>query len=389
MGFFKDMATISDDAASLYRRRFGTEPQTTVFAPGRVNLIGEHIDYNNGPVFPAAINLGITLCAGPSADSQTHAISAELGEGGPFSLPPELPANSSWSRYPAAAAWAIGAKSPLNIAVSSTLPAAGCGLSSSAALLLAAATAWNHVDRLGHTPTKLAQLCQLGENHYVGVNCGIMDQMASACGVEGHALLIDIPTLEITPVPVPEGISVAVLDTGVPRSLAESGYNERRAQCEEACRILDLPSLREANLPLLDLIFDPTVKRRARHVVTEIQRVWDFRDALAAGDADRIGSLMAASHASLRDDYEVSCPELDEIVSAAYAAPGCIGARMTGAGFGGAAVALVETEHVTRFLHSVEQYPAPGVKGVNRTFFACQASQGAHIVAMDRPKVNL
>lgn len=371
---------MSEDPRELFVQTFGAAPTVSVFAPGRVNLIGEHIDYNGGPVFPVAIELGITLFAGPSPHASTHLVSAELGAGAPFHLPPDFPAPDSWSRYPAAAAWAIGAKTPLNIAVSSTLPAAGCGLSSSAALLLATATVWNHIDRLGHTPTKLAQLCQLGENQYVGVNCGIMDQMASACGVAGHALLIDIPTLDVTPVQLPEELSIVVMDTGVPRSLAESGYNERRAQCEEACRILDLPTLREANLELLNLILNPVVRKRARHVVTEIQRVWEFRDALANGDLDRIGALMAASHASLRDDYECSCPELDSIVAAAYAAPGCIGARMTGAGFGGAAVALVQSEQVALFLKSVEQNPGHGVKENNRTFFSTKASKGAHLL---------
>jgi galactokinase len=371
---------MNSQAITLFRETFGTEPTLVTHAPGRVNLIGEHIDYNEGLVFPAAINLGITCAVGPSRDELNHLTSSELGHGDPFLLPPTSPAPDSWSRYPAATAWAIGAKTPLNIAITSNLPSAGGGLSSSAALLLATATAWNSIDQLRHTPVKLAQLCQLGENQYVGVNCGIMDQLASACGVEGHALQIDIPTLQITPVPIPEDITIVVLDTGVPRSLAESGYNERRAQCEEACRILDLPSLREANLTLLDLIFNPTVKKRARHVITEIERVKQFAVALENRDLDQIGSLMVASHMSLKDDYEVSCPELDHIVQSALQAPGCIGARLTGAGFGGAAVALVQTQHLTQFLNETEQNYRSGVKQFVPTLIPCLPAAGAQIV---------
>ncbi|MFM9874038.1 MAG: galactokinase [Fimbriimonadaceae bacterium] len=368
-------------AITLFRETFGTEPNLVTHAPGRVNLIGEHIDYNDGLVLPAAINLGITCAVGPSRDDLNHLTSAELGHGDPFILPPTSPAPHSWSKYPAATAWAIGAKTPLNIAISSNLPSAGGGLSSSAALLLSTATAWNTIDKLGHSPVKLAQLCQLGENQFVGVNCGIMDQLASACGVAGHALQIDIPTLQITPVQIPEDITIVVLDTGVPRSLAESGYNERRAQCEEACRILDLPSLREANLDLLNLILNPTVKKRARHVITEIERVKQFAAALERRDLDHIGSLMVASHISLKDDYEVSCPELDHIVQSALQSPGCIGARLTGAGFGGAAVALINTQHLDQFLNETEQNYRKAVKHYEPALLPCLPANGAQVVS--------
>jgi len=209
-----------------------------------------------------------------------------------------------------------------------------------------------------------------------------MDQLASACGVEGHALQIDIPTLQITPVPIPDGITIVVLDTGVPRSLAESGYNERRAQCEEACRILDLPSLREANLTLLDLIFNPTVKKRARHVITEIERTKQFAAALESRDLNQIGSLMVASHTSLRDDYEVSCPELDQMVQSALQSAGCIGARLTGAGFGGAAVALVQTPHLDQFLNETEQNYRSGVKDYEPALIPCLPAAGAQVVSI-------
>ncbi len=369
-----------EDATNLFRSAFGTEPTHIAQAPGRINLIGEHIDYNDGIVFPAAINLGITAAIAPSPDDQTHLISAQLGPGESFRLPPDFPAPNSWSKYPAATAWAIGAKTPLQIAVTSSLPAAGGGLSSSAALLLATAVAWNEIDKLGHSPTRLAQLCQLGENQYVGVNCGIMDQLASACGIAGHALQIDIPTLQINPVPIPADLSIVILDTGTPRSLAESGYNERRQQCEEACRILGIGTLREANLPLLELILNPTIKKRARHVLTEIERTKKFASALATSDYDQIGSLMVASHASLRDDYEVSTPELDTIVQAAIQSPGCIGARLTGAGFGGAAVALVQTEFLNSFTSETEQIYRSAVKTSDPNVIPVHPSPGASIL---------
>jgi galactokinase len=364
----------------LYTSFFNQEPQITAFAPGRINLIGEHVDYNEGLVLPVAIHLGITIAAGPSPDDRCHLISAELGPGDPFTLPPSNPAPQSWSKYPAAIAWALGAQTPLNFAITSTLPAAGCGLSSSAALLIATATIWNNVDRLAHSPTKLAQIAQLAENQYVGVNCGIMDQLASACGVQNAALLIDIPTLQITPIAVPTGISLVILDTGVPRSLAESGYNQRRAQCEEACRILDVPSLRDAEFEHTNLIINPTIKKRARHVISEIHRVQKFADALAFADLPQLGSLMAASHDSLKNDYEVSCPELDAIVQAALASPGCVGARLTGAGFGGAAITLVQTEFLNDFIQSTEQIYQSEVQNYQPTIIPVEPNQGAQIL---------
>lgn len=371
-----------DTATTLFRVSFDSEPTLVTHAPGRVNLIGEHIDYNDGLVFPAAINLGITAAVAPSPDDHTHLVSAELGPGQPFRIPPDFPPPNSWSKYPAATAWAIGAKTPLQIAVASSLPAAGGGLSSSAALLLATAVAWNQIDKLAHSPTRLAQLCQLGENQYIGVHCGIMDQLASACGIANHALQIDIPTLNITPVPIPENLTIVILDTGTPRSLAESGYNERRTQCEEACRILGISTLREANLPLLDLILNPTIKKRARHVVTEIERVHQFSKALAQSDLDRIGSLMAASHTSLRDDYEVSTPELDAMVNGAYQSPGCVGARMTGAGFGGAAIAIVQTAHLNNFVVDIEQNYRSVVKAHTATVIPVLPAAGARVLTI-------
>ncbi len=257
----------------------------------------------------------------------------------------------------------------------------GAGLSSSAALELATARAFAATSRLAWRPTDMALLAQRAENEWVGVNCGIMDQLISAAGVAGHALLIDCRSLDTRPVPLPDEVAVVVLDTGTRRGLVDSAYNERRAQCEAAARHFGVRALRDVDERMFAEgggSLDEVTRRRARHVVTENARTLAAADALAAGDVQRVGMLMDQSHRSLRDDFEVSRAELDAMVEIARGQPGCLGARMTGAGFGGCAVALVERSSAERFA-SVVAISYETEVGLTPSVYLCEASAGASL----------
>ena len=308
----------------------------TARAPGRVNLIGDHTDYTGGLVLPMAIDLetvvvgerGGDVIAVASLDEDGEVV-VDRTEDDPASVEPP------WGRYVAGVVSQLRPVDGLSATVHTTLPV-GAGLSSSAALEVAVALAIGFEG----SPLELAQLCQRAEQVATGVPCGIMDQLASAAGVEGHALLIDCATFEVEPVPIPDGLEVVVVHSGEPRRLAASAYAIRRAQCEAAQA--EIGALRDAGADDVDGIDDPRLRRRARHVVTENARVWDFATALADGRVDVLGELLLASHASLRDDFEVSTPALDGLVDRLVATPGVLGARLTGAGFGGCVVALAE-----------------------------------------------
>lgn len=363
----------ASEAVGDFRREFGRAPEWLAWAPGRINLIGDHTDYNLGFVLPCAIDRGIAVAAGRS-DSESRAVSRQEGVGA-WSLGGSKPDN--WARYPFAVATEMGAYTEICATVVSTLPPSG-GVSSSAALEVAFATLYNDIESAGLTQLEIAQLCQQAENRTVGVQCGIMDMLASAAGIEGSALLIDTRSLNIEPVPIPEGIVIALLDTGKSRTLAGSAYNDRRMDCERAAASVNKASLRdvkEARIPEIPA----DIRNRARHVISENRRVLDFVDALKAKNLPKLGLLMAESHASLRNDYGVSCPELDAMVDAALKA-GAIGARLTGAGFGGAAVALVEEQSVTQFLRNAEQYYRDRVIPFEPRLVACRPSRGAQIL---------
>lgn len=339
-----------------FANRFGGQPTIFSIAPGRVNLIGEHTDYNDGFVFPAAIDRCIHVAA-RMVEGPSQVTSAQIGDGSPFDARAINPGEvGGWAAYPAGMAWVLREESGkpmpnIEAYVSSNLPM-GSGVSSSAAMELVFGVLWNHLESLGYDNKKLAILGQKCENLFVGVNCGIMDQMASAMGEEGSAMFLDTRSLEIAYAQVPQDLLIVLCDTKKPRALTDSAYNERRSQCEEAARILGVKALRDATVDQLEskrTEMPDVVYRRARHVVTEDQRSQAFRVALQNSDYDQIGELMRASHESLRDDYEVSCRELDLMAEAAWQAPGCVGARMTGAGFGGACVALVRKEKFAEF----------------------------------------
>lgn len=378
---------MANEAISKFKSEFGQEPMFESWAPGRVNLIGEHTDYNDGFVFPAAIDRGIRVWS-RITDGPTRVVSSTLGSAEPFDCNQVDKSDlTGWAKYVAGVAWVVREQGKLpNIEafIESDLPVAS-GLSSSAALELAFATLWNEISGFGISKQQLALKCQRAENEFVGVNCGSMDQLASALGQESHALFIDTRSLEVTPVPIPSSISLVVCDTGVKRGLVDSAYNERRSECNQACAILEKPSLREVTVNELeckksdlgDLLY-----RRALHVVTENQRCLDFAEALKSNDLSSMGKLLAQSHESLRNNYEVSIFQLNVMNDKITSIDGCIGARMTGAGFGGACIALVETEKVENFMNLAEHYYLESVTAFKPSFLSCKASNGAQTKAV-------
>ncbi|CAN5687757.1 galactokinase [soil metagenome] len=352
---------------SPYHRRVS---ERIVRAPGRVNLIGEHTDYNEGFVLPAAIDLEVRLAVVWSDDEVVTLQRRDEPDTATIDLR-DLPApGSRWHDYVAGMAWSMQqaglATRGFRAGIASTLPI-GAGLSSSAALELASAWALSGPDGPGIAPLELARLAQRAENEHVGVRCGLMDQFASACGVAGHALLLDCRSLEWRPVPLPGDLALVVIHTGVPRALGASAYNERRADCERAVaavarRFPGVRSLRDVDLAMLEAAqdgLDPRAQERALHVITENGRVLEAVAALGSGDHAALGRAFAASHASLRERFEVSSPELDTLVDIAVATPGVVGSRMTGAGFGGCTVSLVRPDAVATLRERVDAaYPA-------------------------------
>ncbi|MFW5942629.1 MAG: galactokinase, partial [Chloroflexota bacterium] len=347
-----------------YEGIFGATPCFIARAPGRVNLIGEHTDYNDGFVLPMAIDRAVVIAFCARQDRRVRLHSLDLNRSAQFDLDALVLADketgkNGWEAYVEGVAWALQ-KAGHTLrgwqgVVSGNVPI-GAGLSSSAALELAAARAFAAVSGLTWKPAKMARLAQRAENEWVGVACGIMDQMISAAGQEGHALLIDCRSLHTEAVPLPSGASAVVLDTGTRRGLVESAYNERRAQCEAAARFFGVPALRDVDVPAFEARageMDDLIRRRARHVITENERTLHAAEAMRGDDAQTMGRLMDESHASLRDDFEVSGEALNTMVSIARDQEGCLGARMTGAGFGGCAVALVETRIAETFAHDV------------------------------------
>ncbi len=308
----------------------------TAFAPGRVNLIGEHTDYTGGYAVPMAVHLGTTVTfevGGPdirftSVDEAEPAI-VPLDVADPSQLRPD------WARYVAAVVAEVRPGAGGAGTVSTSLPI-GAGLSSSAALEVAVALALGFEG----SPLELALVCQRAEQRASGVPCGVMDQLASAAGVAGHALLLDCATNEAIPVPLPGGVEAVAVHSGQQRTLVGSAYADRRASCEQAAAMVG--PLRDATSSDLGAIEDPVVRRLAHHVVTENARALAFVEALRTGDVGTAGALMDESHRSLRDDFEVSTPVLDELVARLGRVPGVLGARLTGAGFGGCAVVLCE-----------------------------------------------
>ncbi|PWH19319.1 MAG: galactokinase [Ardenticatenia bacterium] len=370
-----------------FRQRFGTPPWYVVRAPGRVNLIGEHTDYNDGFVLPMAIDRAVWIALSPLAGPYVSAYSLDFDGSTEFALNDLRRTASGWAEYLKGVAWALQeAGYPLHGwrgVLSGDVPI-GAGLSSSAALEMAVARAFAAVSGWEWKPKEVALLCQRAENQWVGVNCGIMDQMISACGKIGHALLLDCRSLEGTLVPLPPATAVVIMDTATRRGLADSAYNERRAQCEAAARYFGVPALRDVTPDAFASKadgLDEVTRRRARHVITENARTLQACEAMQRGDAVQLGMLMQASHASLRDDFEVSSQELDVMVECALEQPACYGARMTGAGFGGCAVALVQAEAAQEFAARVAAAYQARTRRIPAVYIS-QAADGADVVMM-------
>ena len=372
--------TASTDARALLAELTGDAACTgTWSAPGRANLIGEHTDYNDGFALPFAIDRRTVAAVRVRDDARIRVASTAAPApvevaiddlDGLFALPPAERGLPEWAGYPLGVAWALRrtaatARIGVEIALASDVPV-GSGLSSSAAIEGAVAFALNDVWRADLTPVQLARVGRLAENEAVGAPTGIMDQMASFCGQQDAAILLDCRTLDVRPIDLgfaAAGLEVLVIDTRVEHSHADGGYADRRAACERGAATLGVPALRDLtsdDLPRAAELLDETTFRRVRHVVTENQRVLDTVARLAADGPRAIGDLLTASHASLRDDFEVSCPELDTAVDAALAA-GALGARMTGGGFGGCAIALVDADRASQVADAaVQAFAASG-----------------------------
>ncbi|WP_116245477.1 galactokinase [Nocardiopsis sp. FIRDI 009] len=378
-----------NDTAAAFHTAFGYPPEGVWTAPGRINLIGEHTDYNDGYVLPIALSQALTAAAARRTDGRVRFRSLQSPEGFDGRLADLAPGSTpAWVAYPAGALWAAAEAGTrvdgLDLLVDSTIPA-GAGLSSSAALVCATLLAATGLHGSATPLEKVARLAQRAENTFVGMPCGIMDQAASLLSVEGHALFLDTRTLVAEPVPFApreHGLALLVIDTRAPHRLVESAYADRRRSCEEAARALGVAALRDVTESglgsALAALPEGAVRHRVRHVVTENARVLAAADLLRAGDVRSVGPLLTASHASLRDDYEVSVPEVDAAVDAALAA-GALGARITGGGFGGCVIALVEADGretcsaAVRTAYRERGFTAPAV-------FEAAPAAGAHRV---------
>ena len=374
-------------AQNAFLKAFHQEPTFIASAPGRINLIGEHTDYSNGFVLPAAINLGIILVMSPRKDAKVIVHSLDFDETEAFSLHNFVKSSGGWIAYIKGVAWALQQKGYAlqgwEGVMAGTIPI-GAGLSSSAALEMACVSAFCQSSNLSLTPKAAAEAGRMAENQWVGVQVGIMDQLISAAGRQGTAILLDCQSLDYEYVPVPAEISLIVLDTGTRRELSFSAYNTRQKEIEEATKLLSLPSLRDGTATILEntkAAMPKVLYQRAKHVITENERVLQFCAAMKNGDLWTMGKLLNQSHASLRDDFDVSSPELNTIVEIAQAQPGCFGARMTGAGFGGCGLALISKENDQVFIDAVsESYLSQ--TGVQPQIYAVQSADGATIAPL-------
>jgi galactokinase len=388
---------IKTEITDLFKEKFGHPPVHIARAPGRVNLLGEHVDYNDGFVLPAAIDRATYIAFSQTDSDQNMIFAVDFGQQAVFSFRNLASKSQSdgtplrdWARYPAGVAWSLLenqlAIQGMRAVFSSDIPR-GAGLSSSASVELAFATAWMTLGGWEASPMQLALRSQRAENKYVGVNCGIMDQFASACGEKDRLLLLDCRSLEYQALPLPEDVVIIIADTSVRYSHTTSAYNDRRAACEEAVRILkldlhDIRALRDvsvADLARLSTKLPDEVEKRARHVVEEIERTNQTVKLLGRGDNEGFGQLMNACHTSLRDLYEVSCPELDVMAEIAQSLEGCFGARLTGGGFVGCTVNLVARDQAELFTKSLAaKYEAD--TGLHPEVYTCRSLRGAGLL---------
>jgi galactokinase len=381
-----------DKLVNSFKNKFDGSPDILVKAPGRVNLIGEHTDYNNGFVFPVAIDRDIMIASRRRDDLIVRLYSLDFDQSVEFSLDDiTYDEEQKWSNYPRGVAFFLQESeykiSGLDAVITGNVPL-GAGLSSSAAIEVAMATTFEKISGLTIEPAEMALLCQKAENKFVGVNCGIMDQFISRMGKKDHALLLDCRSLEYDLIPLNlENIKIVVCDTGKKRGLVDSEYNKRRAECERGVKILEkfLPGISA----LRDVEFSDLIKysghipeiteKRCRYVIKENIRVLESVSAIEEFDLLKFGDLMNESHIGLRDEYEVSCPELDAMVEIAWKIDGVIGSRMTGAGFGGCTVSIVVDDSLQELIDKVnEEYPKR--TGLQPEIYICTAEDGAGVV---------
>ncbi|KFZ38965.1 galactokinase [Shewanella mangrovi] len=379
------MSNPAPSATKLFVKTFGTKPDMLFSAPARVNLIGEHTDYNDGFVLPVAINFHTVIAVKVRKDDQFRAVSDAFSDirQWRFGDEGEMQPEDGWINYlkgfsAAVALSGLPAKG-LDLAVVGNVPA-NAGLAASASLEIAFGSAINDTSQLHLSPLAVAQLAQRGENHYVGYACGIMDQITSAMAEEECALLIDCMDLECQPVKIPDELSLMLINSGLPSVLQSDEFNLRLQQCEQVAHHFGLDSLRDLTLAQLqsaEAELDPIAFRRARHVITENERTQQAARALARGNISKMSQLMAESHASIRDDFEISTPEIDTLVALVHETVGSRGGvRLAGKGFGGCVVALVEHELTDQVIATVEQqYQAK--TGLEASIYLCSPCEGA------------
>lgn len=383
-----------DKLVNSFKDKFDGNPDVLVRAPGRVNLIGEHTDYNNGFVFPVAIDRDIMIASKRRDDLIVRLYSLDFDQSVEFSLNDiKYDEEHKWSNYPRGVAYFLQESeyslSGLDAVITGNVPL-GAGLSSSAAMEIAMATTFEKTSELSIDPTEMALLCQRAENKFVGVNCGIMDQFISRMGKKDHALLLDCRSLEYDLIPLNlENIKIVVCNTGKKRGLVDSEYNKRRMECERGVKILEkfLPGISA----LRDVEFSDLIKygghipeiteKRCRYVIKENIRVLESVSAIEEQDLLKFGDLMNESHIGLRDEYEVSCPELDAMVEIAWEIDGVIGSRMTGAGFGGCTVSIVVEDSLQELIDKVNKEYTKRT-GLQPEIYVCTAEDGAGVVGI-------
>ena len=374
----------------IFTQKYNKQPELTVYAPGRVNIIGEHTDYNDGFVMPCAINYGTAIAGSKRADHIWNVYAADLDLEDTFSLDEDFPqSEQKWANYVRGVVKFIQERCPqfkqgADLVISGNVPHSS-GLSSSAALEVAIGKFCQQLSDLPLTHTEIALIGQKAENKFVGANCGNMDQLISALGQKDHLLMIDCRSLETQPTPVPKDVAVIIVNSNVPHDLVTGEYNTRRWQCEKAAEFFGVKALRDVSVEEFQkreaelTALDPLVAKRARHVVTENKRVLDAVEALRHNDLTKLGELMGQSHESMRDDFEITVPQIDYLVELVQLVIGKNGGtRMTGGGFGGCIVALTPHDKV----EAVRKIIADNYEkqtGLKEDFYVCTASQGVSL----------
>ena len=384
------MSGAAERAVTAFRAGLGRPPALLARAPGRVNLIGEHVDYSDGFVLPAAIDREVAVAASPGSAGQLTARAVDLAQEDRFDPSEPFAHRPGWSGYVRGVVAVLGEAGypvgPANLAIAGDVPR-GAGLSSSAALEVAVARALLALAGRALPDLELARLCRRAEVEKVGVACGIMDQCAAILGRAGHAVLLDCRSLDYQRIPVPPGVALVVCDSGTRRNLQDSAFNQRFRECREASERLGVASLRDVPVEHLEerlQSLPEPLRRRARHVVREIDRTVRAARALEQGDLTALGRHMDASHTGLRDDYQVSTAELDALVGIARAIPGVYGSRMSGAGFGGCTLSLVSETALPEFPERVRE-GYRGATGREATVFVCRPSDGASVRELGDP----